>query len=147
MKQDHLSCPSASQDLPEAMIFGVVLGSSDAPEIAYLATQVRPELVADTVEQDIDFGDVFRLTARCAQSSCGQWDQGGCRLGRDIAKKLEPVVSVAPACTIRASCRWFAENKIKACIRCPQITTHYMRNDLLLRDIAADIPARRPKGG
>jgi hypothetical protein len=36
---------------------------------------------------------------------------------------LPAVVDVLPICTIRASCRWYAQEGRDACLRCPQVVT------------------------
>ena len=140
---DKLSCPSAPHDLPGAKVFGVVLGDETAPQVAYLAKQTVLDPGLDLAGQGVDPGHAFRFTGACAQSGCGQWSQGGCRLGRDIAARMKPVVDAAPACTIRATCRWFAENGVSACLRCPQVTTRVMPADAQLYAVAKDVPARR----
>lgn len=137
-----LSCPSAPHDTPGATVFGVVLGDRQTPEVAYLAKQTTLDPGMDLAAQGVDPGHAFRFTAQCAQSKCGQWNRGGCRLGRDIAARLQPVVDTAPACAIRSTCRWFAENGVSACVRCPQVTTRVTAKDTRLYAVAADMPAR-----
>lgn len=145
-KDQALSCPSAPHDMPGAKVFGLVLGDEHAPAVAYLAKSTALDPALDLASKGVDPGHAFRFTAGCAQSGCGQWSQGGCRLGRDIAAKLKPVVDTAPACTIRATCRWFAENGVSACLRCPQVTTRVMPQDAHLYAVAKDVPSRQPKG-
>jgi hypothetical protein len=40
-----------------------------------------------------------------------------------IARYPHPVVKALPVCTIRAECRWFAQEGRAACERCPQVVT------------------------
>ena len=108
------SCPSAQPDMAEARVIGVVSGTAEAPRIAYLkAEAVMP---ASQVE-------VFRLAARCEEHRCSQFADGRCSLGERIVKGTDAVVDTLPSCTIRATCRWFAEQGEPACLRCPQVVT------------------------
>ena len=36
---------------------------------------------------------------------------------------LDPVVDALPSCSIRNTCRWFADQERAACVRCPQVVT------------------------
>ena len=85
MKADQQTlCPSAQPDWKGAKVFGVVGGTPDAPETAYLATPapVSDELLklADPVSPD----EVFRIAAPCACSGCGHFDseESSCRLAQ-----------------------------------------------------------------
>ncbi len=122
-----LNCPSAPHQHPEASLFGVVLEDESGPRVSYLEKDARMPDRIDVNALGVDPGHALRFSAPCAKSSCGQWNDGGCRLGKDIAEKLAPVVDVAPACKLRATCRWFDENGVAACLRCPQVTTRVMQ--------------------
>ena len=139
-----LTCPSAPHNLPGAKLLGVVLGEEDAPRVAYLKKKVELKDAVDTEKLDIDPGHAFRFSGKCANSGCGQWKDGGCRLGKDITEKLAPVVQTAPACSIRATCRWFEENGVQACLRCPQVTTRVHKRDARLFAVAKDVPGKGP---
>ena len=91
--------------------------------------------------------EVFRFAARCEEGRCGQYADGRCSLGQRLVDGLEEVVDALPSCTIRATCRWYAEQGRPACLRCPQVVTLIPRGvDRLSRaaalpDTAPNIPA------
>ncbi len=119
----QLDCPSAPFDHPEAKLLGVVLEDEGTPQVAYTDKGASLPDDFDAEELGIDPGHSLRFSAPCANSGCGQWRGGGCGLGKAILEQLQPVVDVVPACTLRATCRWFAENGTQSCLRCPQVTT------------------------
>nr|WP_294851663.1 hypothetical protein [uncultured Sphingomonas sp.] len=140
MEDKDYSCPSAPASNPENKVFGVVLGDVETPRVGYLAKGIDLPDREKLVDRGIDPGHAFRFTGKCANTGCGQFKNGGCRLGKDIVKMLEPVVDVAPACTIRSTCRWFAENGVEACLRCPQVTTRVMPKSADLYEVANMVP-------
>jgi hypothetical protein len=138
------SCPSAQPDMLEARVIGVLSGSASEPRIAYLAQEavipaadMPPTLSVDPVE-------AFRFAARCEDHRCAQHvdgvEGGRCGLGARIVAQLDPVVASLPSCTIRASCRWYAEQGREACLRCPQVVT------LIPRDGSRLSRAAQPAG-
>ena len=122
-EEPQLDCPSAPFDHPEAKLLGVVLEEDGVAQVAYADKGAELPDDFDADELGIDPGHALRFSAPCANSGCGQWRDGGCGLGKAILEQLKPVVDVAPACTLRATCRWFAENGTQSCLRCPQVTT------------------------
>jgi hypothetical protein len=138
------SCPSAQPDMLDARVIGVLGGSAAEPRIAYLAQEavipaadMPPTLSVDPVE-------AFRFAARCEDHRCAQHvdgaEGGRCGLGARIVAQLDPVVASLPSCTIRASCRWYAEQGREACLRCPQVVT------LIPRDGSRLSRAAQPAG-
>lgn len=130
------TCPSAQPDTPNARVFGVVLGDVAEPRVAYLekGVAVTPEMLEST--GSVSPTRILRFAGTCANSACGQFKNGGCRLGKDILKGLQPVVDRIPPCTIRATCRWFAENGPEVCLRCARIMTSVHESDATLAPIA-----------
>lgn len=130
------SCPSAQPDMPDARVFGVVLGDVAEPRVAYLekGVAVTPEMLERT--GGVSPTRVLRFAGACANSACGQFKDGGCRLGKDILKELAPAVDRVPPCTIRATCRWFAENGPDICLRCARVVTSVHESDEALAPIA-----------
>lgn len=119
-----LYCPSAAAlDDEDTLVFGVVVGSPEAPEVAYLdaPTPLTPELRA--LAEDVDPAEIFRTTSRCVESHCHYFGEGRCRLASHLVATLPTVTSELPPCSIRAHCRWFAEERAAACMRCPQVIT------------------------
>jgi hypothetical protein len=105
-------------------VFGVVAGSEDAPEIAYLQEPVPMTAELRALADGLHAGEVFRTTSRCLESGCREYEGGRCTLGDRIVDTLPVVSEALPPCSIRTSCRWFAEQGPKACQRCPQIVTY-----------------------
>jgi hypothetical protein len=117
-----LLCPSARPEDEDAHVFGVAVGTAEKPEVAYLdePQPLTPDVLA--LSDGLPPDQVFRITSRCVESKCVNW-QGRCTLGDDIVRTVPEVVAQLPPCSIRSACRWFAENHVAACLRCPQIVT------------------------
>lgn len=130
------SCPSAQPDMMEARVIGVLGGSAAEPRIAYLAQEAVIPAAEMPPTPDVDPVEAFRLAARCEDHRCAQHvvgvDGGRCGLGARIVAQLQPVVARLPPCTIRATCRWYAEQGREACLRCPQVVTLIPRDGSLL---------------
>ena len=118
-----LSCPSAAASDPAARVFGVVVGSADAPEVAYLAEPVLLSEAAASLPPDVSPTEVYRLSGKCVETSCQHYSGSHCRLGEHIAQTRQAMASALPACGIRHECRWFHEQRAQACFRCPQVVT------------------------
>ena len=139
MKTDQQTlCPSAQQDWEGAKVFGVVGGTPDAPETAYLAAPaaVTPELMklAEPVQPD----EVLRIAAPCACSDCGHYSsaESKCRLAQKIVRWVPVVSESLPVCSIRAECRWWQQEGRAACMRCPQVVTRNLVPTADMRDAA-----------
>ena len=134
------SCPSAQPDMAEARVIGVVSGSAAEPRIAYLKAEAVVPAAAVAMRGDLSPSEVFRFAARCEEDRCSQFSGGRCSLGQRLVDGVDPVVDSLPACTIRATCRWHAEQGAPACHRCPQVVTLIPRGtDKLSR--AAALPS------
>lgn len=131
------SCPSAQPDMQEARIFGVLSGSAEAPRVAYLKAEavIPAAQVPDT--GGLNPIEAFRFAARCEGHRCGQFADGRCSLGQRLVEGTDAVVDTLPSCTIRASCRWHAEQGRQACLRCPQVVTLIPRGSDRLSRAAA----------
>ena len=121
----RILCPSARSHCQGAQVFGVVGGTADAPEVAYLPT---PQLVTDELLQlsgPVRPGEVFRIAAPCACSGCGHFapEASQCRLVEKVVQWLPTVVDKLPPCSIRPECRWWQQEGKAACVRCPQVVT------------------------
>ena len=127
MKQDtvtpSLLCPSAQPEMAESIIFGVVGGTADEPQLAYLTEPraVTDELLA--LSSPVQPTEVFRFAAPCAGNSCRHFDGSNCRLAARIVQLLPTVVEKLPPCRLRPTCRWWQQEGKEACKRCPQIVT------------------------
>ena len=126
------NCPSAQPDMHQARIFGVLSGSVDAPRVAYLKQEAVIPAAGLPDTGGLNPIEAFRFAARCEEGRCGQYADGRCSLGQRLVEGLQPVVDALPSCTIRPTCRWYAEQGRAACVRCPQVVTLIpMGNDAL----------------
>ncbi|MGO8854340.1 MAG: hypothetical protein ACLQO1_01315 [Steroidobacteraceae bacterium] len=133
-------CPSAQPDMLGARAFGIILGSTEAPEVAYLKAEATIDLSRLTRLHNLEPTEVFRIAAKCEESRCAHFNGTRCTLAERIIEQLPPVVDALPPCTVRSTCRWYFEQGKEACIRCPQLVTVSHLDDLRLR-IAAEPPS------
>ena len=130
------SCPSTTAADPDARVFGVVVGTADVPEVAYLAEPVPLSTASSATPADVSATEIYRLAGRCVESQCQHYSGKHCRLGEHIVSSLEAVARALPPCSIRQDCRWFHEQRAQACLRCPQVVT----------EVAALPPRASPHG-
>lgn len=118
-----LLCPSASAGAEDAVVIGIVLGSAEAPRVAYLEAPlpVTPDILARTAP--IPPNQVLRTAARCAEGLCGHYDGSDCTLAKRIVANLEAALDRPPPCAIRPTCRWWRQEGKAACARCPEVAT------------------------
>jgi hypothetical protein len=131
-------CPSAQPEWQGARIFGVVGGTAEAPATAYLSA---PQPVTEQLLQlagSVRPGEVFRMAAPCVCHGCSHFapEAATCRLVEKTVRWLPPVVDKLPACSIRASCRWWQQEGKAACLRCPQVVTENFKPTPAVRDAA-----------
>lgn len=124
-----LLCPSAQPDMKEARILGVVSGTAEKPELAYLNERVpvTNELLVQAAPARP--GQIFRIAAQCDENGCTHFDGTGCRLATRIVQILPAVTESLPACLIRPTCRWYQQEGRAACLRCPQVITETYEPD------------------
>ncbi|WP_299864695.1 hypothetical protein [uncultured Hoeflea sp.] len=77
----------------------------------------------------------FRFTSECVEGRCGQWRDGKCGVAIKAREQLaghagaEAHVrpggrsSALPACAIRSTCRWFAQEGGDICAACSFVVT------------------------
>jgi hypothetical protein len=118
-------CPSAQPEWEGARLFAVVGGTADRPETAYLdqALPVTDELLK--LAGPVAPTEVFRFAAPCANKGCAHFDtgRGNCRLVERTVSLTPVVVDKLAPCAIRKSCRWWQQEGVVACQRCPQVVT------------------------
>jgi hypothetical protein len=117
-------CPSAQPDWPSARIIGVVGGTPEQAQVAFLdePAPLNKELLA--LAEPLQPTEVFRFTAPCASAACTHFGEGRCRLASKIVRLLSEATSELPPCAIRPQCRWWGQEGPAACLRCPQVVTH-----------------------
>ena len=128
----------------EARIFGVLSGTVEMPRVAYLKQAAVIPAGALPETGGLDPVEVFRFAARCEEGRCGQYADGRCSLGKRLLDALEPVVDALPPCSIRPTCRWYAEQGRDLCMRCPQVVTRIPLGDDELSQ-AALLPGSGPQ--
>jgi hypothetical protein len=129
-------CPSSQPDQGATSIFGIVGGTIDEPQIAYLSQLVpaSPELL--DIAGDARATQVFRLAGPCALSACQHFDGAKCRLAMRVVESLPTVVDALPPCRLRPNCRWFQQEGKAACYRCPGVVTESYNASELLHEVA-----------
>jgi hypothetical protein len=119
------TCPSAPPE-PGSALLGVVMGPR---QVAYLnpgipATQ---EMIDSLVSSGIPIENRVRFSGPCMEHRCVQWagkpGAGRCGLIDHALEALSITedATTLPHCSIRATCRWFAQHKRKACAACPEV--------------------------
>lgn len=139
-----LLCPSAHPDMAGARVFAVVGGTAEEPRATYLDEAVPLTDEVRALARLVDPAEVFRVASPCVQGACQHFDGGEhiCRLARKTAALAPVVVERLPRCAIRPTCRWWQQEGVSACRRCPQVATlNFMPNEAMR--MAAD-PAVSP---
>ena len=119
------TCPSAPPE-PGSALLGVVMGPR---QVAYLnpgipATQ---EMIDSLVSSGIPIENRVRFSGPCMEHRCVQWagkpGAGRCGLIDHALEALSITedATTLPHCSIRATCRWFAQHKRAACAACPEV--------------------------
>jgi hypothetical protein len=106
-----------------ARVLGVVGGTADNPRVGYLEEPVPASAELLALAGPVQPTEVFRLAAPCVESKCCHFDGHDCRLATRIVQFLSVASESLPACRIRKDCRWFAQERGAACLRCPQVIT------------------------
>lgn len=118
-------CPSAQPHIEGGVAFGVVHEDDHGPNVTWIEhpVPVTPALLEMTGEMSPT--RVFRFAAPCQESACRHFDGADCRLASRLIDALNPVAAKPPPCVIRQDCRWYRQEGVSACLRCPQIATEY----------------------
>jgi hypothetical protein len=124
-------CPSAPPNTVNGVVFGVVGGTAELPRVGYLAKSVpiTEEVLGSTAP--VPPTEVLRSAVSCAERGCRHFDGRECTLITRIVESLPRVVKHLPACSIRNNCRWWRQEGVDACLRCPQIVTEGPSSSLL----------------
>lgn len=120
-------CPSAQPDMQGSVVFGVIGGTVDRPQVRYLT---EPQPVTDDIlamSGPMQPTEVFRFAAPCAGSACQHFDGSNCQLVSRAVKSLPESSVELPFCRLRSACRWWQEQGRRACVRCSGIVTRVER--------------------
>ncbi len=125
MSNETSLCPSAPWSTEGAVVFGITGGTARAPKVMFLKQMVAPSAQLQAKLGSVEPEEVFRVAAPCQGSGCKHHNSAtsGCNLATNIVEQIDPVVDQWATCGIRASCVWWAQEGVKACVRCPQIAT------------------------
>ncbi|MCW2308943.1 hypothetical protein [Rhodobium gokarnense] len=135
------ACPSTQPDVSGARVLGIVEEQDGSPHLTYLAGHRPVDEAVLKLAEPMRPTEVFRFAGTCMSSQCRHFDGADCQLASRIASRLTEVVSSLPACTIRKTCRWHAQEGPDVCLRCPQVTTNFDLEDDAMRDLAGMDPA------
>ena len=132
-----LDCPSAQPEMTGARVLGVVeRDETGKGTVAYLnARQPVTQEVLDACG-DVPPTEVLRFAAPCEESRCQHFDGSRCQLAARVVEGMARVVDRAPPCAIRKTCRWHAQEGLRACLRCPQVATRIAEPDPHLMAVA-----------
>jgi hypothetical protein len=121
MDNKNLMCPS-SVCREGAVLIGIVMPDG---RIGYSAEQVKVDAdFVETARQGRQPEKRFRFAGTCVKSGCGQWTGSRCGVIDHVAEEFKDVaVMELPQCSIRDSCRWFAQLGAEACGVCPLVVT------------------------
>lgn len=125
-----LQCPSAQPGMQGAAVHGVVDAASR--KILYLdaPVPVTDDLLASTAP--LLPTEVLRFSAACQGSGCGHYTGSACSLVSRLVQILPAERVDLPRCSIRATCRWFFQERHEACRRCVGIVTdEFARGELI----------------
>ena len=121
----NILCPSANHKEPDAVLFAVVGGTAERPEVAYLdETQaITDEILA--MAGSVDPTEVFRFAAPCAKTGCQHFngEQARCQLAAKVVQLVPIAVNKLAPCAIRSTCRWWQQEGVAGCQRCLQVVT------------------------
>lgn len=117
-----MTCPSSS--CHEGAVLIAVLGGDG--RLGYLrpALPIDQEFV-DSCERHGATESRLRFADECRQGGCENWSGRDCSLvGRLISARPDSAAASdgsLPRCAIRADCRWFAQEGLRACGICPLV--------------------------
>jgi hypothetical protein len=130
-------CPSSQSDSEGAKVFGVIAGTVEDPKVSYLKeAQSSVELISKVAGR-VTPEEVLRIAAPCEEKGCQHFDGQDCRLAMRIVDDLPIVTENLPPCAIRRNCRWWKQEGLSACLRCPQVVTRNYRPSELMQKVAA----------
>lgn len=121
----EILCPSAQCEKG-----AILLGVFDATgRLGYIrpALRIDDDFVAGAAEGRTP-EERFRFTQPCVESGCRNWTGGRCSV-IDDALEFGVAADSLPACSIRRTCRWFAQAGPSACAVCPLIVRNVRTAD------------------
>ncbi len=117
--EDKKSCPSAPFKVGHS-VFGIFKG--DHLEFTEGLIKIDEEMVLEVEKAE------YRATMKCVTKGCVNWNGKKCTVPEQMAYFVDPYAQSADYenCSLRPTCRWFAENGRNACKMCPLIKTKFV---------------------
>lgn len=122
--QRQYSCPSATCE-EGAILLGIV-GAEGV--LGYLTPQMAVDAeFCREAREGTKPETRFRFAQPCVEDRCAQWVGSHCDLIHQVLNSPEGVrimdasYGALPKCSIRTTCRWFAQAAGRACAVCPWI--------------------------
>lgn len=125
-----------------AAVFAIIQGTTTEPRAAYL-DQIVPltaEIAAGAAP--VDPTEVFRLSAPCAANGCCHFREGRCSLAARLVQLMPAVAATVPPCMLRPTCKWWLQEGVNACLRCPQVVTRLYGASAEMKKAATPPPER-----
>lgn len=121
-------CPSAQPGRNGSMIIGLVEKDDGISRVKILPHPVKVTLgtLAALTSSEIPATDIFRFASPCQTSQCLHWreSESKCGVATGLIQIMPKANEKLPACTLRAACRWFAQEGQASCGRCANVITH-----------------------
>ncbi len=115
-----LLCPSYFCK-PGAQLFGIV---NEVGRINYLRAPLEiDETFVSEAQKGRDPEKRFRFAGACVKNGCKNWNESSakCTLIDTIIEAFDNTGKELNNCSIRNSCRWYAQEGRMACANCSQI--------------------------
>ena len=138
-KEKKLLCPSARAESDNSVVFGVIAGTADEPQVHYFNQSQPVTEETFSVASPVTPTEIFRISANCAEKDCQHFNGYNCQLIERIVEHLPEVTETLPPCSIRRDCRWWQQEGKSACMRCPQVVTDHYNSSQLARQVAKPI--------
>lgn len=75
-----------------------------------------------------DSDTIVRVANKCHTNKCLNWEDNKCSLPSLFLSAIDDIISNQEKCMIKDSCRWFAQEGGRICLKCPLISTREMRS-------------------
>ena len=119
---DPLDCPSVPAQ-SGSVVIGVIQRRAGQAEVTMLRRAAPLRDVAHLIPDALRATDVLRLAGPCAAGICRHFADRRCSLASRVVAHLPAVSGRPPPCALRPTCRWWNQEGVAACLRCPQIVT------------------------
>jgi hypothetical protein len=134
------TCPSGRCE-EGAVLLGIV-GSNGVVGYVQPALPISDEFVEEARQRG-EPERRFRFAQPCLEGGCTQWTENRCGvidrvLSAKDASGDTTVTAGLPECSIRPSCRWFAQAGARACAVCPLVITDSQDRGLTASLVPAD---------